>query len=146
MQSDERSARRRKGNRVEWCFGTPAQKQDPSLVTTYAKLKYISVIVQGCFWAKGGIIGRSDLYVVDRDFKSKKHGYSARSYLDVLEDQIPKCQEPGLIFMQDGALIHTAKLVMDWFKEMGIPVEDWPLYSPNMNPIPPKKACTRPPP
>jgi len=27
-------------------------------------------------------------YIMDRDFESKKHGYSARSYLEVLEAQV----------------------------------------------------------
>lgn len=30
-------------------------------------------MVWGCFWGDG----RCDLYVMDRDFESKKHGYSA---------------------------------------------------------------------
>jgi transposase len=37
--------------------------------------------------------------------------------------------------MQDGASIHIAKAVKAWFKDNGIPVEDWPPYSPDMNPI-----------
>jgi transposase len=37
--------------------------------------------------------------------------------------------------MQDGALIHTAKAIKARFEEHGIPVEDWPPYSPDMNPI-----------
>ena len=135
MWSDECSAERGKGKRVEWCFGTPAQKWDPNLVTTYGKGKDISVMVWACFWGMDGVIGRSDLYVLDRDFESKKHGYSARSYLDVLEDQLPKCWQPGLVFMQDGASIHTANAVKDWFKDNSIPVEDWPPFSPDMNPI-----------
>ena len=135
MWSDECSAERGKGKRAEWCFGTPAQKWDPKMVTTYSKSKDISVMVWGCFWKKDGVIGRSDLYILDCDYESKKHGYSSRSYLDVLEDQIPKCWQPGLVFMQDGASIHTAKSVQDFFTEHGIPVEDWPPYSPDMNPI-----------
>jgi len=37
--------------------------------------------------------------------------------------------------MQDNAPIHTANAVKDWFKEMGIPIVDWPLYSLDLNPI-----------
>ena len=119
MWSDKCSAKQGKGKRVEWCFGTPAQKGDPEMVITYAKGEDISVMVRGCFWSKNGVIGRSDLYVLDRDFELKKHGYSARSYLDVLEDQMLRCWEPGLVFMQDGVLIYTAKVVKDWFTEYG---------------------------
>jgi transposase len=70
---------------------------------------------------------------LNRDFESKKHGYSAKSYLEVLEDQLPTCWEPGLIFMQDNASIHTAKVVKKWFKDIGIPLLDWPPYSPDLN-------------
>jgi transposase len=72
---------------------------------------------------------------MDRDFESKKHGYSAKSYLEVLEDQMPRCWQPGLIFMQDNASIHNAHEVKKWFREMGIPLADWPPYSPDLNPI-----------
>lgn len=91
MWSDECSAERGKGKGREWVFGTPAQKWDPNLVSTYHKGKDISVMVWGCFWGRNGVIGRSDLYVLDRDFESKKHGYSARSYLDVLDNQMHRC-------------------------------------------------------
>jgi hypothetical protein len=37
--------------------------------------------------------------------------------------------------MQDNALIYTMQKVHNWFVEQGIPVCDWPLYSPNFNPI-----------
>ena len=37
--------------------------------------------------------------------------------------------------MQDNASIHTAKKVKDWFKDMAIPLVDWPPYSPDLNPI-----------
>jgi hypothetical protein len=32
--------------------------------------------------------GRLDLYILDRDFESKKHGYSANSYIKVLGSQV----------------------------------------------------------
>ena len=37
--------------------------------------------------------------------------------------------------MQDNAPIHTARKVLDWFIENGIPLTDWPPYSPDLNPI-----------
>ena len=105
------------------------------MVQTYSKSRDISVMVWGCFWFIQGKIRRSDLYLLDRDFESKNHRYSARSYLEVLDDQMPKCWEPGLIFMQDNASIHTAYSVRQWFVDMGIPVVDWPPFSPDLNPI-----------
>ena len=37
--------------------------------------------------------------------------------------------------MQDNARIHTAKKIKAWFEDNGIPVIDWPPYSPDLNPI-----------
>ena len=135
MWSDECSAERGKGKEQEWCFGSPANKWKPQFVTTYQKGKDIRVMVWACFWYENGTIQRSDLYVMDRDFESKKHGYSAQSYLEVLDNNLPFCWSPGLLFMQDNATIHTANTVKDWFKDMAIPLADHPPYSPDMNPI-----------
>jgi hypothetical protein len=135
MWSDECSAERGKGRSGEWCFRTAAEKWDPKIIQTYSKSRDISVMVWACFWFIEGKIRRSELYLLNRDFESKKHGYSARSYLEVLDDQMPKCWEPGLVFMQDNAPIHMAHTVRQWFIDMGIPVVDWPPFSPDLNPI-----------
>ena len=37
--------------------------------------------------------------------------------------------------MRDGARIHTANSVKEWFQEHGIILLDWPAYSPDLNPI-----------
>ena len=70
-----------------------------------------------------------------RDPEAKRQGYSAASYVGVLEDQLPSIWEPGLIFMQDNAPIHTSRLARDWLEEQGIDVSKWPPYSPDLNPI-----------
>jgi hypothetical protein len=53
-------------------------------------------MVWACFWFIEGKIRRSELYLLNRDFKSKKHGYFARSYLEVLDDQMPNDKTPPL--------------------------------------------------
>ena len=88
-------------------------------------------MVWGCFWGDG----RSGLYVMDRDFASKKQGYSAQSYIEVLDAELAQHWWEGLIFMQDNAPIHTANKVKDWFQEQRIHHTDWPPYSPDLNPI-----------
>ena len=49
---------------------------------------------------------------MDRDFEAKKHGYSANSYLEVLDNMVMPAWEridnPEYIFMQDNAAIYTA--------------------------------------
>ncbi len=76
---------------------------------------------------------------MDQDFESKKHGYSARSYIEVLDAEVEPIFEEldeGYLFMQDNASIHTAHTVRDWFTTRGITtITDWPPYSPDLNPI-----------
>jgi hypothetical protein len=87
MWSDKCSAERGSGKERTWVFRTPPQKWNKEMIDTYKKGKDISVMVWGCFWGSG----RSKLYVLSRDFESKKHGYSANSYIEVLDYQLPSC-------------------------------------------------------
>jgi hypothetical protein len=49
-----------------------------------------------------------EITFLERDFKSKKQGYSAKSYLEVLEANLFSIWEPGLKFIQDNAPIYLA--------------------------------------
>ena len=86
-------------------------------------------------WGAFCMRGRSDLYKLARDFEAKKMGHSANSYLELLNDNLLEIWEPGFIFVQDNAPIHTAKKVKKWFDENGITIIDWPPYSPDLNPV-----------
>jgi hypothetical protein len=60
---------------------------------------------------------------MDRDFESKKHGYSANSYFEVLDAEVASAYaglNPRYVFMQDNMSIHTAHSVRDWFLDHGI--------------------------
>lgn len=131
MWSDKCSLKRSSGKKQEWCFRTPKQKYNPRMVMTYGKGHDIKTMVWGCFWGSG----RSELYIMDRDFESKKNGYSANSYIEVLDAQVAKHHTDDLIFMQDNAPIHIARKVTDWFVEQSVRRTDWPPYSPDLNPI-----------
>jgi hypothetical protein len=48
---------------------------------------------------------------MDRDPDSEKSGYTANSYLIILNDQMPRVWEPDMTFMQDNARIYTAKKI-----------------------------------
>ena len=102
------------------------------MVTTYKNGKQMRVIVWAAFWGNGE---RYSLFILERDFESKKHGYTADLYIQVLEYRLLEYYYDELIFMQDNAPIHTAKKVKEWFEENGIDTTDWPLYSPDFNPI-----------
>ena len=82
-----------------------------------------------CFWN----LSKFNLYALERDFEFKKHEYSAKSYLRVLNDNLLEVYESGFIFMQDNAFIHIARKVREWFDENDIIVMKWPSYSSNLN-------------
>jgi hypothetical protein len=54
------------------------------MVQTYNTNKNIKVIVWGAFWDTR----RTSLYIIDRDFESKKHRFIANSYLEVLDSEL----------------------------------------------------------
>ena len=78
------------------------------MIQPVPKGKGISVMVWVAFWGEG----RSDLYKLARDFESKKLGYCANSYLEILEDNLLGIWQLGLIFRQNNEPIHKAKKVM----------------------------------
>ena len=103
------------------------------MVQTYNTKKNMKVMVWGALWDNG----RSNLYIMDRDFESQKHGYSAQSYLEVLDGEVAgifERMDPGYEFMQDNASIHTAYIVRDWFADKAICIlKNWPPHSPDLN-------------
>ena len=101
------------------------------MVETYRTGKDLKIMVWAMFWGSE----RSSLYIMDRDFESLKHGYTANSYIEVLDAQVARYYTNDKWFMHDNAPIHTANKVKDWFKEQGVDVTDWPPYSPDLNPI-----------
>ena len=55
-------------------------------------------MVWGAFWD----LGRTNLYIIDRDFESKKYGYSANSYIEVLDAEVKPVFDifdPGYLFI-----------------------------------------------
>ena len=73
--------------------------------------------------------------MIVRDADTRRGGYSLKSYAEVLDDQMPRCWEPGLIFMYDNASIYTVHIIRDWFQEHSILLVDWLPLSPDLNPI-----------
>ena len=99
------------------------------MIQPVLKGKEVSGMVWAAFWGEE----RSDLYKLARDFESKKLGYSANSYLEILDNNLLGIWQSGLIFIQDNAPIHKAKKVMKWFEDNGVILTDWPPYSPDLN-------------
>lgn len=61
----------------------------------------------------------------------------AEGYLDLfryrLRRNYPGLYEGELVFQQDNAPVHTARIVSNWFKKKNIMVMDWPSKSPDLN-------------
>jgi len=94
------------------------ERWDPDKIKTLFRGKGLRVMVWAVIWA----IGTSDLYPLKRDFESKKHGYSANSYIKILKDNIGVIWELGTLFQQNNAKIHFAKKTKKWFEDTVIPV------------------------
>ena len=67
------------------------------------------------------------------DPEAKQGGITSAVYLEVLEEQMSTLWEPGLIYMQDEASIHTAHIIKRWLADNEIEVMNWPLYFPDLN-------------
>ena len=136
IQSDKCSIKRGRGKNQEWVFRIPDQKWDREMIQTYDVYKNLSIIVWGCFQD----LRRLDLYILDRDFKSKKYRYSANLYLKVLNSElllqynkIEDNKNGVYIFIQDNAPIYTIYKVRDQFIDNKIITTNQLLYSPNLN-------------
>lgn len=88
-----------------------------------------SIMVWGTFTGNGG---RGSLTFV----KPGTH-ITAKIYLDILKDKLIDVMEihAASHFVQDGAPVHTAKIVKKWLNDNKIDCFEWPAQSPDLNPI-----------
>jgi len=107
--SDECSVERGTGKSRQWVFRFPHEKWKKEMIQPVKKGKDVSVMVWGAFRGSD----QSNLVRLARDSDAKRNGYTAASYMDVLDEELPTIFEPGLLFMQDNAPIHTAKAVRE---------------------------------
>ena len=130
--SDECSVEMGQGKKRQWAFGYPSEKYNYNKVSEYPKGKQGSVMV----WCSiGGSSRKSDLLIMERDENSRRNGYTAQSYLQILREGLRPVYD-GETFMQDNAPIHTANATNAWFRRNHILLlESWPPYSPDLNPI-----------
>ena len=86
-------------------------------------------MVYAAFWYNGCL----ELIAIERDPLAVKEGYSARSYIQALEDGLVLIYKPLDIYQIDNALIYILNLIKEWLKTHGVQTLDFPLYSPNLN-------------
>lgn len=86
-----------------------------------------SVMFWGCF----SKLGLGPLVALEGSMNAEK-------YVELLKDVLlPELQAAGrpMVFMQDNAPCHKARVVMDYLAENNIETLPWPPQSPDMNPI-----------
>ena len=75
---------------------------------------------------------KSKLVVVEGSMTAAKYIEILRSFFD---GDTGKTERKRLVFQQDGASAHTAKVTQSFFRDSGITVLAWPPNSPDLNTI-----------
>lgn len=129
--SDECSVEKGAGQRRQWAFGLSTQKWTTARVQQYPKGQQASVMVWGLI---GATVEQTELIIMERDETTARHGFTAKSYIQTLEDGLAPIYN-GQVFQQDNAPIHRAQIVQSWFDNQAIWTTAWPACSPDLNPI-----------
>lgn len=88
---------------------------------------HASVMVWGCVWHSG----KSELCICERTI-------DAAYYTEILRDYLLPAMpcSTRYLFQQDNARPHTAAKTMNWMSQFAVKLlENWPTYSPDLNPI-----------
>lgn len=129
--SDECSVERGAGIRPVWTFTRPCDQ----LAEHDIYEKRCGKSVKKMFWAAFGQNQRTGLVPLDGDPDALRKGVTARIIVALYQAFLPTILQPGDIFMQDGATVHTARITRTLLQTMGVTVMIWPPYSPDLNPI-----------
>jgi len=117
--------------RQTWIFRESEEKWLAECIRPRAAGKGISLMVWGCFCG----CQKGPLVPIRQTITAVRYLHLLRCHLISF---IGLLLGAGLIdigFQQDNAPVHKAYVVMDWFEDMNIQVEDHPPYSPDLNPI-----------
>lgn len=87
-------------------------------------------------WAGISAVGKTEIVFLEGRQKATNYISTLSSALQPFLDAIrPKLGGSEPIFQQDGASIHTAKVVKAWFSTQNIKTVEWPAKSPDLSPI-----------
>ena len=114
-----------------WIFLRPSEQFKQGDVKSIRTGKSVKKML----WAAFRQDARTGLVPLDGDPESARGGVTSRVIVEVYRAFLPTIIRPGDIFMQDGATVHTARIVRAILQEMGVEVMEWPPYSPDLNPI-----------
>ena len=82
-------------------------------------------------WGAFSVKGPSELVVMEGKQDPAK-------YISILNDALLpfiEKHDKNIIFQQDNAAIHTARVTKEWFSQHSVSVMKWPARSPDLNPI-----------
>ena len=131
LWSDKCTVERSRDPRQKWVFRTPSEKWHAECIKEVGKGKGISIMVWGCFWGKNkGTFCPIIVPSFDRWLYLMLLEYLVLPPLQRIQNTIG---DP--VFMQDNCRVHTADLVMEWFEEQNIQLDEHPPCSPDLNPI-----------
>ena len=86
-------------------------------------------MVYAYFWYNSCL----ELIAMERDSLVAKEGYSARCYIQALEDGLIPIYKPLDIYQINNTLIYALNLIKEWLETHGVQTLDFPPYLPNLN-------------
>ncbi|KFA74189.1 hypothetical protein S40288_10380 [Stachybotrys chartarum IBT 40288] len=130
--TDETTIQNASDNPEVWYFRNAHEKYRQDLVNPTVHIKpTISLMWWAGIWDEG----RTSIIKMRRDPTAPRKGYSSKSYCDTLQEGLLLYVDPTCLFQQDNASIHTSGMTSWWLQEHMIEYIDWPLFSPDLNPI-----------
>lgn len=128
--SDESSFHTHEAMKGRFVWRYPGEDLEPKMVQPVTKFGGHKLQVWGCLTSQG--VGYPC---------SLPEGIDGPTYLTILKDELVSTIDhyfedfKGVIFQQDGAGPHRAKVVNDYFKRQNYTVLPWPAHSPDLSPI-----------
>ena len=128
--SDESSFHTNEVERGRYVWRFPHEELEPPMVQPKVKFGGHKLQVWGCICSAG--VGYPC---------ALPEGIDGPTYVTVLEDELAKTIRyyftgfKGVVFQQDGAGPHLAKVVLDYFRKQKFSVLPWPAHSPDLSPI-----------
>jgi transposase len=132
--SDECTVERGIGLRPEYTFTRP---QDQILARDVHPTPAKGFQIGQMFWAAfSGTTRRTGLIPLFGDSRSQRGGVNRFVIADLYTRVLPTLMlNRDGIFQHDNAPTHTAYVVRDALRDLGIEIMEWPPYSPDLNPI-----------